>query len=440
VVALAIGLALASGGVRAQSLQELYEQAHASDATYLAARALADSAVYKAEQAHALRRPGLSLTGTAQHATTDNTSADSGARSTTAELSVTQTLFNRAYDAQIEQADKGIEDGQAAVLLAEQDLIVRLAQAYFDVLTAQEALAAAQANRRAIDEQLASAKRQLELGTASITDTREAQARFDLAKAQELQADDDLTTKKLALDTIVGRTGVNPKPIAAPGELPSIAIGSIDQWLTPIETSPAVVRARIALEVAQLETKKARTGHLPTLDLSAGVTRGHELSSGTNAVIGAGNLPFNASGHANAGNVAVTLKVPIFSGFAVQNRVRETLLLEEQARENFESQRRTSLQATRTAYFMLQSLQGQASALEAAEASSQLSLEATQVGYRVGMRVNLDVLNAQMQLYSAKRDLANARNDVVAGAFKLRQAAGTLGPEDVLMADRLLAK
>jgi outer membrane protein len=436
----ALALALIAAGAHAQSLQPLYDQARAFDATYLAARALTDSATYRAEQVHALRRPGVALTGLAQRTTTDNVTTDNTARSSTATLGATQTLFNRTNDAQIEQADKGVESAKFDLQLAEQDLIVRLTQAYFDVLTAEETLASAQANRRAISEQLASAKRNFEVGTATITDTREAQARFDLATAQELQADNDLTTKRLALDTVVGRTGVAPTPIAAPSELPALAIGTIDEWLAPIDTSPTVARARIGYEVAQLETQKARAGHLPTVDLSGGITRGHASSDGTNAVTGLGNVPFDVSGRANGSNVGVTLRLPIFSGFAVQNRVKETLLLEDQARENYESARRTSVQGTRTAFFTLQSLQAQVKAFEAAEASSQLSLEATQLGYKVGVRVNLDVLNAQTQLYSAKRDLAKARNDVVLAALRLRQAAGTLGPEDVMKADRLLAK
>jgi outer membrane protein len=151
-------------------------------------------------------------------------------------------------------------------------------------------------------------------------------------------------------------------------------------------------------------------------------------------------VPFDVSGRANGTNVAVTLRLPIFSGFSVQNRIKETLLLEEQAHENLESARRTAVQGTRTAYFGLQSLTAQVKAFEAAEGSSQLALESTQLGYKVGVRVNLDVLNAQTQLFTAKRDLAKARNDVVVAAVRLRQAAGTLGPEDMLKVDQLLAK
>jgi outer membrane protein len=433
-LALGIALTLSAAGARAQSLFELYEAARGFDAAYLAARALADSAIYKAEQAHAARRPRLDLNATAARTTSDTPSTDTTTRAGSATLNAGQTLFNRTNDAAIAQADKGVEAAKADALIAEQDLIVRLSQAYFDVLTAQESLASAQANRRAISEQLASAKRNFEVGTATITDTREAQARYDLAGAQELQAENDLTTKRLALDTIVGRPGIAPKPLVAPADLGVLLPGSVDDWLAPIETSPNVVRARVGYEVAQLETAKARAGNLPTVDLSGSVGRGHVSTNGTPA-----NL-VNASGANNGTSVAVTLKLPLFSGYSVQNRIKETLLLEEQSRDLYESARRTATQLTRTAYFGLQSLQAQVKAFEAAEASSQLALEATQLGYKVGVRVNLDVLNSQTQLFNARRDLAKARNDVLVNALRLRQAAGTLGPEEVLKLNQLLAK
>jgi outer membrane protein len=136
----------------------------------------------------------------------------------------------------------------------------------------------------------------------------------------------------------------------------------------------------------------------------------------------------------------VTLKVPLFTGFATQNRVKETLLLEEQSRDTLEATRRTVAQSTRVAYFGVQSGQAQVKALEAAESSSQLALEATQLGYKVGVRVNLDVLNAQSQLFSTRRDLAKARYDVLVGSLKLRQAAGVLKPDDVQSVNQLLSK
>ncbi|HEY0855802.1 MAG TPA: TolC family outer membrane protein [Albitalea sp.] len=441
---LALGIALGLGlatGARAQSLFELYEAARGHDAQYLAARALADSAVYRAEQSHALRRPSLGASIGASRQSVDNASTDSTTRSSSVGLSGSQTLFNRANDATIAQADKGVEAAKADVLLAEQDLIVRLSQAYFDVLTAQESVASAGANRRAISEQLASAKRNFEVGTATITDTREAQARFDIATAQELQADNDLTTRRLALDTIVGRSGAAPKPLAVPDAIAQLVPGSVDEWVSASDTAPAVLRQRVALEVAELETAKARAGHLPTVALNATLGRGHDSSSGTRVLVpGSSATAFNTSGSGNTSNVGVTMNLPLFAGFAVQNRIKETLLLEQQARENLELVRRRATQDTRTAYFGAQSLQAQVKALEAAESSSQLALEATQLGYKVGVRVNLDVLNSQTQLFNARRDLAKARNDALVNSLRLRQAAGTLSPEDVLKLNQLLAK
>ncbi|WP_280150970.1 TolC family outer membrane protein [Piscinibacter sp. XHJ-5] len=431
-LALGIALALGAAGVRAQSLFEVYEAARGFDASYLAARALADSAVYRAEQVHALRRPSVGLTAGVSRSTLDTGSADRTTRTTSASIDADQSLFNRQNDADIAKADKGVEAAKADVLIAEQDLILRVSTAYFDVLTAQETLASAQANRRAISEQLASAKRNFEVGTATITDTREAQARFDLATAQELQAENDLQTKRLALDTIVGRSAVAPKPLATPVELAPLVPGSVEQWVSTTETAPSVLRSRIAYDVAQLETRKARAGHLPTVGLSAGVGRSNNRIDPASAV--------DPSGNRTSTSVGIALNLPLFTGFSVQNRIKETLLLEEQARENLESARRLATQNTRTAFFGAQSLQAQVMAFEAALSSSQLALEATQLGYRVGVRVNLDVLNAQTQLFNARRDLAKARNDVLVNSLRLRQAAGTLSAEDVLKVNQLLAK
>jgi len=438
---LALGIALglgATASARAQSLFELYEAARSFDAPYLSARALADSAVYRAEGAHGIRRPQVGLVGSAARSSSDNTSADTATKSYGASLNASQTLFNRANDKTIAQADKGVEAAKVQVLAAEQDLIVRVTQAYFDVLAAQDTLTTAQANKRAISEQLASAKRNFEVGTATITDTREAQARFDLGTAQELQADNTLRTAHIALDTLVGRTGATPHGLAKPIALDSVLSGTVDEWVAPIEGAPSVLGKRIAYDVAKLETEKARAGNLPTVDLSGGYTRGHASTDGTSFV----PIPVqvDSAGRANSSSIGVTLKLPLYAGGSIQSRVKETLKLEEQARDDLEAARRDTSQRTRQAYFGVQSLQAQVKALEAAEASSQLALEATQLGYKVGVRVNLDVLNSQTQLYTTQAQLAKARYDVLVNSLKLRQAAGTLSAEDVLKVNQLLVK
>jgi outer membrane protein len=446
-LALALGLGLAASA-QAQSLQELYDAARSYDATFLSAKALLDSAQYKAEQASALRLPsvGLNLAGT--RSTSDvpaSSTPNSTSTSVNAAISASQSVYNRANSASIAQAQKGLEVSRADFDAAEQDLIVRVAQAYFDVLAAQDALTTTQTSKAAISEQLASAKRNFEVGTATITDTREAQARFDLATAQEIAATNDLQTKRIALDQLVGRTNIAPKGLAVPVALPAVTPADSEQWVAGADAQhPLVRKARLGLDVAKLETEKAQAGNSPTVALNGSFGRGHQGVSGDARVTGANGgsviVPFNQSGTSGSTSIGVTLNLPLFAGYSIQNRIQETLALEEKSRNDVEAARRGVAQGTRQAYFGVQSGLAQVKALEAAESSTQLALEATQLGYKVGVRVNLDVLNAQTQLFTTKRDLAKARYDVLVGSLKLRQAAGQLKPEDVTALNALLAK
>jgi outer membrane protein len=423
------------GLAAAQSLQELYDAARGFDAIYLAAKANAASAEFKAEQAYALGRPSAALTAGASGAVTDTPTLPSAKTSTTLSGAVSgrYPLFNKANGATMDQARKSLVSAQADLDAAEQDLIIRVSQAYFDVLASQDALSTTRANKAAITEQLASAKRNFEVGTATITDAREAQAKFDLATAQEIAAENDLRTKRVNLDTLVGRSNVAPKPLLVPVVLPSPMPANAEEWVTVGDQQhPTVRRARVGLDVAQLETQKARAGTLPTVDAVASV-------SGSDA---RGQLPnySRSAGTTTVGSVGVQLNWTLFSGGAVQNRIKETLSLEEKAKQDLEAARRGVAGGTRVAYFGVQSGLAQVKALEAAESSAKLALEATQLGYKVGVRVNLDVLNAQTQLFSTQRDLAKARYDVLVNTLKLRQASGQLAPSDVDAVNRLLAK
>ncbi|MED5621220.1 TolC family outer membrane protein [Ideonella sp. BN130291] len=444
---LPLALALTLGGlqttVQAEDLVELYNAARAFDATYLSVRAQAESAEFAAERSKAALRPNINGTASAGRTESFDTAKTVApgvttpdrlnTNSTAVTISGSQALFNRAASVTIEQADRRREQARIALDAAEQDLIVRVSQAYFDVLGAQDALTTARANRTAITEQLASAKRNFEVGTATITDTREAQARFDLATAQEIVADNDLRTKRIALDQLVGRSNVTPKPLAVPAVLPAVVPNDPEQWVGMASASnPAIRRSTLDVEVARLETDKARAGHLPTVALVA--------NAGTNHAWGSAPNIQNSAGTTKNATLGLQLNVPIFSGFSVQNQVKESLSLEEKARQDLEAARRDAAQRTRTVYFGVQSGIAQVKALEAAESSSKLALEATQLGYKVGVRVNLDVLNAQNQLFVTQRDLAKARYDVLMRELQLRQAAGTLTPGDLGAVNQLLAK
>ena len=430
---LALALLLAAGATQAQSLGALYDSARAYDASYLSARALADSAVYRAAQADALRLPSASLNSAATitelNAVTGN---NLGSRSTSLGLQGRYPLFNKANVATYAQAQRALELSKADLETAEQDLIVRTAQAFFDVLAAQDALSAAQAFKKAVVEQLASAKRNFEVGTATITDTRESQARFDLATARELVADNDLRTKRAVLDQLVGQQGVTPKGLALPVALPPVAPADMEVWVGAADVQhPAIRKARLAQDVAQLETDKARAAALPTVDLVGSLASTYGAGSAT--------IPNSTRGTNTNASVGVQLNMPLYTGGAVQNRIKETVVLEDKARNDLDAARRGVGLGTRSAFLGVQSLLGQVKALEAAESSTKLAVEATELGYKVGVRVNLDVLNAQSLLFDTRRDLAKARYDVIVNSLKLRQASGQLQPNDVRAVDILLA-
>ena len=205
---------------------------------------------------------------------------NANSRPQSATVSASQPLYRPANFATYQQGKRQVELAEAQLTAASQDLIIRVSQAYFDVLAAQDTLGVVRALKAAVGEQLASAKRNFEVGTTTITDTREAQARYDLVVAQEIAADNDLRVKKLALDTLVGKTDAKPNPLAAPVDVSVAEPTDVSAWVQQGEdNSPAVLQARTALEVAQLETEKARAGHKPTLDLHGQLQR-HEQSAG----------------------------------------------------------------------------------------------------------------------------------------------------------------
>jgi outer membrane protein len=298
------------------------------------------------------------------------------------------------------------------------------------VLAAQDTLSTARASKTAISEQLASAKRNFEVGTATITDTREAQARFDLATAQEIAADNDVRTRRLALDQIVGRQGLQPNGLAMPVALP-VQTDPVDAWVDRSDSSPSVRKARLAYDIAKLETQRTDAVRAPTVDLQGQLGGAYNRGSGASSSGGVGTT-INHS-------VGVVLKLPLYTGNAIENQVREAVSLEEKSRNELEAARRAVAQATRQVYFGVQSGSAQVKALEAAEASSKLALDATKLGYKVGVRVNLDVLNSQTQLFSTQRDLAKARYDVLVNSLKLRQAAGVLAAGDIDAVNALLS-
>jgi len=427
--------ALFSVSAPAQNLVTLFDAAKGYDAAYKSAQSLYTANLAKADQAIAALLPTAGLSTTANKTTVDLLSGALAGQSksfssVSANLSAVQPLYRPANLATYRQGLKQAELAAAQLKAAEQDLIVRVSQAYFDVLASRDSLAFVQAQKTAVAEQLAAAKRNFEVGTSTITDTREAQARYDLVLAQEIAADNDLRVKKMALDLLVGNSNTEPKSLVLPVQLQAPQPADINTWvMQSAELHPSIAQARVALDIAKFEIEKAEAGHKPTLDLSIGYAPTRYKDGYTSTQVDTNSTSMNLS-----------LNVPLFAGFATQNRIKETVALEDKARADVETAERSVAQATRTAYLGLQSGLGQVNALAAAEASSQSALDANLLGYKVGVRINIDVLNSQSQLYQTKRDLAKARYDVLVGQLKLRQANGSLKAEDLQAVNALLAK
>jgi len=437
-IATLIAGAFLSANAQAVDLLQVYKDALANDAQFASARATLAAGEEKSTQGRAGLLPSVALTGS--YARTglnvyeqDPPNLDIGMNYNTSgyTLSLSQPLFRWANWETYQQSKLSVALSEAQFAQAQQDLIVRVAQAYFDVLGAQDTLDSVQANKVAITEQLASAKRNFEVGTATITDTHEAQARYDLAVAQEFASQSDLEIKRSALQQIIGKATGDLAPLRIGVKLTSPEPAQIDKWVASAEAQNyGVIGQQFALEIAQREIKRNRAGHMPTLDLVA--SRNHSNSNQSAALF---TGPANVS---NANSIGVQWVIPIFSGFAIDSKVRESIALEDKARYDLENARRTAAQAARQSYLGVNSGLAQVTALEAAEVSSQSALDSNKLGYQVGVRINIDVLNAQQQVYSTLQSLAKARYDTLVNGLRLKSAAGTLKEDDLAQINALL--
>ena len=422
--ATAVALSL-SHSAQAQSLLDLYQSARAYDATYQAAQAQAEAVRAKADQGKALVLPtvGLGASYTRDNTETKNPISDTTNKQKGLGLNADIPLFNAANFKKYQSAKKAGELADIQLSVAEQDLMVRSAQAYFDLLAAQDALKLARSQKEAMSQQLAFAKRNFEVGTATITDSREAQAAYDLALAQESAAEFTVQTKYSALAQLVGKDNIAPWVLVNPFAPPALENETVQYWQDLAASSDAVKASRVQYEIAKLDTSSARAGHLPTLTGSLSVSEGRRSPNV------APPLPGDTRSHTTS--AGLNLNIPIFAGFAIQNQVREKVALEDKARDDLAATERNTAQGTREAFFGVQSLKAQVAALEAAEKSSQSALEANKLGYEVGVRINIDVLNAQTQLFNTQNQLSKARYDLLTTQLKLKQAVGKLSVADL---------
>jgi len=434
---LLLALLAFAGQAGSADLVQILRDAFANDAQYASARAARDAGLEALPQGRAALLPTIGASASTQYNDFDINfrgalPASSRAGNTNAiTFSLSQPLFNRNNLLLYREAEFKVAQAQALFGQATQDLIVRVSQAYFDVLASQDNLAFIQAQKNAISEQLAQAKRNFEVGTTTITDTHEAQARYDLATSQEIAADNDLEIKKRALQQIIGKF---PEPLSPLKPSVNISLpkpATMDEWASAAEAQNYPVRAQeAAQEIALREIERIRAGHLPTLNLFGNVGRNSQNVSASGAS--------NTASDTDSVIIGLQLAIPIYAGGSVSSQVRQAISNREKARQDLEFSRRTAANAARQAFLGVTNGVAQVSALEAALTSSQSALDSNKLGYEVGVRINIDVLNAQQQVFSTQRDLARARYDTIVNGLKLKAAAGSLSEVDVEEINRML--
>ena len=422
----------------AADLLQTYREARANDPVYASAQAARDAGRENLPLGLAALLPTIGVSGFTQMneleidyrgiLPTANRSGNTNGYT----LSLTQPLFNWQSIMFYREAGFKVAQAEAAFGQVAQDLIVRVAQAYFDVLASQDTLAFIQAQKIAISEQLAQAKRNFEVGTATITDTHEAQARFDLSGSQEIAAQSDLEIKKSALQQIIGKFPDRLSPLKPKTELTPPKPKAMEPWVTSAEEQNFAVRVQqAALEIATREIERSRSGHYPTVNLVGSYGNSSSSFSPTGALI---NAPYDSTNSV----VGLQFAIPLYAGGGVNSLVKQAIANQDKTRQDLETARRSAAQAARQAYLGVNNGMAQVRALEQALVSSQSALDSNKLGYEVGVRINIDVLNAQQQLFSTKRDLAKARYDTLVNGLRLKAAAGNLTEEDLEAVNRLL--
>jgi outer membrane protein len=412
----------------AYDLQDALKDAVAIDPVTAASTAALRAAKEKVPQANALTLPTVNGTTTVNRQVVDTNLAPT--RNFTTRnygLNLSYPLYRAQNIETLEQSKLTVAIAESQLASAQQDLIVKVAQAYFDVLASQDSLSVIRAQKRAISEQLLQAKRNFEVGTATITDQQEAQAKFDLVLFQEIAGLNDLENKRSVLAILTGKTvkeiDTLKDGVVLSGPQPSAWV----DWADAAKKNNYLVQqAQIAVENARREMAKQRLASRVTVDLVGSITRSENAIASSIGLLSNGAL------------VGVQLNVPLYTGGAIESRIREAAANLNKSEFDLSNAQNQAELGARQAYLGLNSLINQVTALQAAEKSSRLALDSNQLGYQVGVRINIDVLNAQQQVFSTQRDLAKARYDVIVNGLKLKATAAALKPEDVAAVSALL--
>ncbi|HXZ49712.1 MAG TPA: TolC family outer membrane protein [Usitatibacter sp.] len=432
----ALALAFAALFVPAHAADDLvaiYHDALTSDPVYQSARAQYEAGIEKLPQARSGYLPLLSGSASAFRNHVDNDVAPNVTYNTNNYVvTLTQPIFRMQNWIGIDEAQQQVLQAEAALTGAQQDLVLRVAQAYFDVLLAQDNVALSESQKVAISEQLAQAKRNFEVGTATIVDTLEAQARYDQATATEISDKNNLEVKRRALQQLLGKEPGPLAPLKEPLVLSPPSPADIEAWVKVAEQGNyAVISAKAGAQIARQEIERQKAAYWPTLDASASYGQTYNPATSNIGIVGPNSV---------TGSVGITLSMPFYTGGLIQSRVREAVANRDRADQDLENAVRTVAQAARADYLNVTSGIAQVKALEQALKSTQSQLDSTILGRDVGVRTSVDVLNAQQQVYQTRRDLQQARYNYLLNTLRLKSATGQLADTDVDAVSRELAR
>ncbi len=431
----------------AVDLLETYQAAQGQDSVFAAARASQRAGQEKLTQGRATLLPSVNITANNTYNNNEiqynNLPAGAPLLSGTsrfinngAAITLVQPLFRQNNWQVYSESELQVVQSDAQFKIAQQDLIVRTAQAYFDVLAAQDAVNLAEAQKTAIAEQLAQAKRNFEVGSATITDTLEAQARYDLTNSQAIAAQSNLELKERSYEQLTNAMPKNLLPVGAAFKLEAPQPADQEKWVEQAQQGNLQLAvAKASAELADKVVVRNRGGHYPTLDLVASYGK-NKISPVGDGTWGKGN---NAIDNDQTNSyVGVQLNIPLFQGGATQSKWREAEANRDRANAELETARRNVGLQARQAYTGVVNGMRQVMALEQALKSSEKLLEASKLGQEVGVRTNLDVLNAQQQLYSTRKDLYQAKYNYLISRLKLKAAVGSLAEDELVVVNQSL--
>jgi outer membrane protein len=344
------------------------------------------------------------------------------------DVTLRQAIFDYGAWMNLRKANKTVAQAEIDYLAAEQDLIVRVANAYFNVLAAEDTLEAEQAARQSIEKQLDQAQKRFDVGLIAITDVQEAQAAYDQSVANEITSKRNLATAKESLRAI---TDSYPGQLNKPdNNLPLIMPNpqSESDWVeTSLEQNLSYLSAQVGVEIAKSEIKVQRSGHLPTIGIQAS-----KRDIDTDSLRSDSGSEFSPADNENINEgVGVQLNLPLYSGGQVNSRVRQAVARHRASKEKLERVARETTRVARDSYLGVISGIATVKALQQSVKSSATALQATEAGYEVGTRTTVDVLDARRRLYSSQKNLAISKYDYLKNILQLKQAAGTLTRSDL---------